>query len=212
MSIEHALQEYEGQPLTQAILMDLLKEYRRPHNKLLELQKKEILTPVKRGLYITGPALKSFPPSRYLLANHIYGPSYVSLEPALAHWGLIPEMVTTVTSMTIGASRSFSTPLGLFRYIHLKLPYYCFGIRQVELATNQTVLMAGPEKALCDIIVERTGVLLRSVKQARSFFEEDLRIEREALKELDREMIRSWVKQAPKRSSINILIKTLDSL
>lgn len=212
MIIEQALQEYEGQPVTQAILMDLLKEYRRPHNKILELQKKEILTPVKRGLYITGPALKRFPPSRYLLANHIYGPSYVSLEPALAHWGLIPEMVTTVTSMTIGASRSFNTPLGLFRYIQLKLPYYCFGIRQVEWATNQTVLMAGPEKALCDIIVERTGVLFRSVKQARSFLEEDLRIEREALKELDREMIRSWVKQAPKRSSINILIKTLDSL
>lgn len=62
--------------------MDLLKDYLRPHNKIRELEKKNMLTPVKRGLYIAGPALNVRTPSLYVLANHIYGPSYVSLEAA----------------------------------------------------------------------------------------------------------------------------------
>lgn len=57
MSIEQSLLKYDGQPITQSILKDLLRDYLRPHNKVRELEKKNILTPVKRGLYIIGPAL-----------------------------------------------------------------------------------------------------------------------------------------------------------
>src|SRR5689334_897222 len=107
MSVEQDLEKYEGQPLTQSILMDLLKDYLRPHNKIRELEKKNILTPVRRGLYITGPSHKSEKPSLYALANHIYGPSYISLEAALSYWGLIPEQVTTVSSITTGSTKTF---------------------------------------------------------------------------------------------------------
>ena len=210
MSVEQALQKYEGQPITQSILMDLLKDYLRPHNKIRELEKKNILTPVKRGLYIAGPALKSRKPSLYVLANHIYGPSYVSLEAALSYWGLIPEQVTTISSMTTGSTKTFRTRVGLFRYTRTKLPYYSFGIRMVESATDQTILIASPEKAVCDIIATRTGVLLRSISQTQLFLEEDLRMEREALRKLDAETMRSWITKAPKKSSLLMLIKTLE--
>ncbi len=210
ISVEQALQKYEGQPLTQGILMDVLKEYLRPHNKIRELEKKNILTPIKRGLYIAGPALRSRKPSLYLVANHIYGPSYISLEAALSYWGLIPEQVTTISSMTTGSTKTFRTPIGLFQYIKMKLPYYSYGIRMVESATDQTILMASPEKAVCDIIAVRSGVLLRSIRQTQLFLEEDLRMDREALRKLDRVAMRSWIAKAPKKSSLMMLIKTLE--
>lgn len=212
MSVEQNLEKYEGQPITQSILIDLLKDYLRPHNKIRELEKKNILTPVRRGLYIIGPALKSEKPSLYALANHIYGPSYISQEAALSYWGLIPEQVTTVSSMTTGSTKTFRTPVGLFQYIRMRLPYYSYGIKMVKSATNETVLMASPEKAICDIIVVRTGVLLRSISQTQLFLEEDLRIEREALRNLDRSAMMSWIAEAPKKSSLVMLIKTLDTL
>jgi predicted transcriptional regulator of viral defense system len=52
-----------------------------------------LIIPVKKGLYIAGPALNSGKPEPFLLANHILGPSYISLETALAYHGFIPERV-----------------------------------------------------------------------------------------------------------------------
>lgn len=211
-SFEQRLLKYEGQPLTQGILMDLLKEYQRPHNKIRELEKKNILTPVKRGLYVIGPALQKKLPSRYLLANHIYGPSYVSLEAALSYWSMIPERVATISSMTTGLSKNFRTSLGLFQYTRTRLPYYSYGIRREELDNNQAILIAGPEKAICDLIAVRKGLLLRSISQTKSFLEEDLRLERETLRKLNIVSIRSWIKEAPKQASLRILLKTLETV
>ncbi|WP_133054045.1 hypothetical protein [Niastella yeongjuensis] len=94
----------------------------------------------------------------------------------------------------------------------MRLPYYSYGIKMVQSATNETVLMASPEKAICDIIVVRTAVLLRSIRQTQLFLEEDLRIEREALRNLDRSAMMSWIADAHKKSSLVMLIKTLDTI
>lgn len=212
MSIEQAILQYEGQPITQSILKDLLKDYLRPHNKIQELEKKNILTPVRRGLYIIGPALSNRRPTVYILANHIYGPSYVSLEAALSYWSLIPEQVATISSITTGSSKIFHTDLGLFQYTRMRLPYYSFGIRMVESASDQAILIASPEKALCDIIAVRSGLLLRSNTQTRDFLIEDMRMERENLLHLDRALIQSWIPDAPKKSSLVMLVKTLEAL
>jgi len=212
MKVEQAIQTFEEQPLTQSVLMNLLKDYRWPHNKIRELEKKGSLTPEKRGLYMAGTALKGLRPSPFLLANHIYGPSYVSMEAALSHWELIPEMVAAITSMTTGSTKTFNTPEGRFNYIKRRLPYYSFGIRRVELSRKQTVLMASPEKALCDIIITRSGVILRSPNQTMEFLVEDLRIEKSALRGLDNNAIIKWAQQAPKKSSIIMLTKTLEKL
>lgn len=212
MRFEKAIQAFNGQPLTQQILMDLLKEYQWPHNKIRELVKRELLIPVKRGLYITGPQLNMPRPSLFLLANHLYGPSYVSLETALSYWGLIPEKVATTSSMTTGNTKTFPTKLGRFNYIHAKLPYYSFGLQQVVLAEKQIALMASREKALCDKIITTTGILLRSIQQTMDLLMEDLRIEKQMLRELDTQAISSWINYAPKKQSLSILVKTLDSL
>jgi len=91
VNILQNIQSLSEQPLKTELLLHLLKEYRRPYDKINELVKQGMLLQVKRGLYIPGPNLKTQVPEPFLLANHLYGPSYVSMDSALFYWGMIPE-------------------------------------------------------------------------------------------------------------------------
>jgi predicted transcriptional regulator of viral defense system len=212
MDFKDAVQKYEEAPLTRQIMMDLLRGYQRPYDKINELVKKGQLTPIKNGLYIPGPNTKTLKPAPFLVANHLRGPSYVSLDAALSFWGLIPERVYEITSVTTKTGKTYSTPLGKFSYFRAPLPYYAFGIKSVALTARQVVLMASAEKALCDKIVMTSGIWLRSVKQAREILLDDLRIEEEQLKELDANEILSWIDNAPKKNSLTLLVKMLINL
>ena len=212
MEVREAIQEYAGQPLTKQVILDILREYKRPYDKISELLKQGVLVLVKRGVYIPGPRVNISKPEPFLLANHMYGPSYISLESALSYWAFIPERVYEISSMTMLNTKAFKTPVGRFSYFHLPLPYYSFGIRQVELAMNQRILMASPEKALCDKIINTSGLLLRSSRQVKEWLFDDMRISRENIINLDYREMSKWVKEAPKKSSINMLVKTLAGL
>ena len=212
MELEESLQEYAEEPLTRRLLMDLLKDYQRPNDKISELIKAGKLTAVKNGLYVSGPKMKLVRPEPFLVANHLRGPSYVSMETALSYWGLIPERVYEVSSVTTKSSRAYKTPLGAFTYMHSPLPYYAFGIKSVSLTQRQVALIASPEKAVCDKIIQTSGVLLRSTKQAKEFLLDDLRIDEESLRQLNIKAMTSWIEDAPKKSSIAMLVKTLGDL
>jgi hypothetical protein len=206
------IRNYAGQPLTRQVLLDLLRDYKRPYDKLAELVRQEMLIQVKRGVFIPGPKSLASPPENLLLANHLWGPSYVSSDSALSYWGLIPERVYEILSMTTNLAKTYKTPVGRFRYIRLPLPYYSLGLHRVELAARQVVLIAGKEKALCDKIVTTQRLVLRSVRQTREYLIEDLRISREALRELNTTVISEYLSVAPKKESISTLIKTLNGL
>ena len=62
---------------------------------------------LKKGLYVSSPRVSRVELSPFLLANHIYGPSYVSMHTALRYYGLIPEAVYVVQSMTTGVARDY---------------------------------------------------------------------------------------------------------
>jgi hypothetical protein len=141
----------------------LLKEYKRPFDKISELIKQQKLIPVKRGIFVAGTNLGVLQPDRYLLANHLWGPSYVSLESALSHWGLIPERVFETVPVTMKRAKNYRTPVGRFTYLHAPLPYYSFGIRHIQLTSRQHAMIASPAKALCDKIIMTPGVNLRIV-------------------------------------------------
>ncbi len=199
-------------PITRHQILQLLDNYKRPNDKISELIKKGELLSLRRGLYVPGPDTDLPIPESFLIANHLRGPSYVSLETALAYWGLIPERVYEVSSITVKTSRIYKTPVGRFSYLHVKVPYYSFGIKYVLLTTKQAALIASPEKALCDKIILTAGVTLRSITQTLDFLEEDLRINRQALKALDSTLINSWINNAGKKGSLEMLVKTLDTL
>ncbi len=209
MQVTDAISNYAEEPITKQLMLDLLREYNRPYDKINELVKKEQLLLVKRGVYVPGAKLDVTGPTPFLLANHLWGPSYISLETALSYWGLIPEKVYETSSVTTSYTKYYKTPIGKFSYIHMPLPYYSFGIHRVELTKKQAILIASPEKALCDKIITTSGILLRSAKQVLELLIDDLRIEREDLMNLNIGEISKWIVDAPKKASINMLVKTL---
>jgi hypothetical protein len=212
MGFREDVSAFAGQPLTRQLLMELLKDYKRPYDKIHELVTRQLITPVKRGVFIPGPALKIEGPENFLLANHLWGPSYISSDSALSYWGLIPERVYEICSMSTKVSKTYKTPVGRFRYHHLPLPYYAFGQQQIEIARNQRILMACPEKAICDKIITTPGLILRSIKQTRAYLMDDLRMEKQALWDLDTRRIKGWIQEAPKDTSVAMLYKTLTDL
>ncbi|MFO0494527.1 MAG: hypothetical protein ACK50Y_03270, partial [Flavobacteriia bacterium] len=204
--------DYTNAPITRHVLLEILREYKRPNDKISELIKNGELVSLRRGLYVPGPSTGLPIPESFLIANHLRGPSYVSLEAALSHWGFIPERTYEISSVTIKPSKKIKTPIGRFGYQQLPTPYYSYGIRSVELTTNQLVLLASPEKAICDKIVLTPMVNLRSVKQTRAFLLDDLRMDEHLLRTLNLEMISTWLEDAPKKSSLKMLISTLKEI
>ena len=71
---------------------------------------------LRRGLYCLAPKYRKKSVSQYVLAQHIYGPSYISLESALHWYGWIPEAVYTLTSVSLKKTSEFQTPLGAFSF------------------------------------------------------------------------------------------------
>ncbi len=212
MEFTDGIQEYVGQPITKQVILELLKDYKRPYDKINDLVKQGFLNLVKRGVYVPGPKLKIAGPEPFLLANHLYGPSYVSMETALSYWGLIPEKVFEISSATTQNTKIFKSDAARFSYTHLPLPYYSFGIKQLPLTQRQVVMIATPEKALCDKIVTGSGILLRSKKQVSELLSEDLRIETDGLRNLDKNEISKWIEDAPKKTSLKMLHKLLTEL
>lgn len=170
-------------------LLDGLRKYNRPRDKITSLLRKGEVVRVKKGIYVFGEKYRRRPFSREILANMIYGPSYVSLETALYHHGLIPEGVEAVTSVTEGRGRRFFTPLGLFLYHEIPGKAYPIGIDSVEIEPGRSFLMAVPEKALADKIQAERGTAIRSRAEMLVYLTESLRIDPAALGQLNAEII-----------------------
>ncbi len=212
MDFSRLIKDYTNAPISRHVLLEVLSGYKRPNDKISELIQNGELVSLRRGLYVPGPATGLPIPASFLIANHLRGPSYVSLEAALSYWGFIPERTYEISSITIKTTKKIKTPFGRFGYQHLPSPYYSFGIRSVELSTNQLVLLASPEKAICDKIVLTPMINLRSIKQTRAFLLEDLRMDEQLLRTLNLEMISTWLENAPKKNSLKMLISTIKEL
>ncbi|WP_026842964.1 type IV toxin-antitoxin system AbiEi family antitoxin domain-containing protein [Citrifermentans bremense] len=170
------------------MLLDALQEYRQPRMKINRLLADVIIVRIKKGLYIFGESTRRRPFSREILANLCYGPSYISLQYALHYHGLTPERVETVTSVTTGRSRAFSTPVGQFSYRTISLEAFPAGMGQYDLADGRHFLMATPEKALADTIVADRGTGIVNVKEMREYLA-GLRVDQSVLKDLDRKLL-----------------------
>lgn len=109
------------------------------------------LVQLRRGWYTPAPPFRKIEPHPFLVANRIAPGSYVSCQSALAFHGLIPEGVVAVTSVTAGRSRRWTGALGRFEYRHLRRNLL-WGFRRVAVGRGQEAFVAGPEKALLDLV------------------------------------------------------------
>lgn len=199
------LDKAPSEELDYGFVMECLKAYKNPRVKLNHLLKIKALIRVKKGIYIFGENFARKPYSSEVLANMIYGPSYVSLEWACQYYRLIPEKVTTVTSITTQRSRQFDTPLGLFTYDHLPMKAFPVGVTLIKFSDNQQALVATKEKALSDLLVLRRGSF-SSLKHFKETLFEDLRVEDEDLFSLNLELLQEIYEARP-HSAIQYLIK-----
>lgn len=110
---------------------------------------------IRRGLYCLARKYQKQGMNLQALAQHVYGPSYVSLESALSWHGWIPEAVHGVTNVSSKKSKEFVTPFGLFSYARVpQAVFYCDVHRLVD-ESGQVFLMASPLKALADYVYLR---------------------------------------------------------
>lgn len=146
-----------------------LKQY------LSRWKKSGFIAPLRRGLYEL-----VFPQPRILsdmvLANRIYSPSYVSLETALSHYSMIPEVSMAALSVTTKPTRRFKNHHGLFVYHSVQPKAFCG--YTIESHGGLDVLIAEPEKALADFLYFKT-------LRARDFDVKALRLDRKRVARLN---------------------------
>lgn len=111
---------------------------------------------LRRGLYCLAPPYQKVKPHPFLVANRLGRGSYVSLQSALAYYGLIPEYVAVVTSVGGGRPGRWVTPLGVFTVQHVQSDWR-WGYVQTPVAPGQNAFVARPEKALLDLVYLQPG-------------------------------------------------------
>jgi hypothetical protein len=212
MRLEQKLRTYGGVPLTHGILLSILEEYRSPNDKIVRMIDDGLLQPIRKGLYAVSPELTGTPISLPLVANLLYGPSYVSMDYALSYYGIIPERVIEVTSMTTKRGKVYDLPVGRFSYTHSQPELYSIGIDRVENPDQTGFLMAAPEKALCDKLIFTRNLNVRSKRALHELLFDDLRVDEEALVHLNPEVIKACMAVKVKADMLHALLALIDSL
>lgn len=112
---------------------------------LKRLNEKKIILRLCRGYYANPFNL----PTLEEISNVIYLPSYISLESALAHWGVLSQLPQSLTCITTKLPRKFNTPFGGIEYHQIKKEYFR------NFVQENGYFMAEPEKALIDYLYLR---------------------------------------------------------
>lgn len=116
---------------------------------LVYWQKKHYLQKIKNSWYrLTEMPLST--ETLFFISNHIYQPSYISLETALSYYGFIPEGVFRMTAVSTLKTNTFATSISDFGYQNIKPSLY-FGYQMVPFG-NHYFKIAEPEKTILDFL------------------------------------------------------------
>ena len=119
-------------------------------NNLTRWVKRGYLIRLRQG-YFAFAEYKGKPDYSLYFANLIYRPSYISLHTALSFYGIIPESVVQITSVTSLKTESFSNDFGEFSYKNFK-ENLMFGYDLKPLENKSIIKIASPEKAILDLL------------------------------------------------------------
>ena len=201
------LERYQQQVISHSALLAELAGYARPNDKISELVRVGTLTRLKKGLY----ALSDNPQlSRELVANHLHGPSYVSCHWALSHYGLLPEAVTSVSSIGIDRAREYNNSLGRFTYHTVPANYYKFGLTSQRSGLSACVI-ATPTKALCDLLVTTRLIRIQSVRAMQEYLFDYLRLDETDIGALDLQIVNDCLTAQYKTKALSHLFKAIES-
>ena len=134
-----------------------------------------------RNQYYAFPEYRQVPDFSRYVANRIYSPSYISLHSALSFYGMIPEEVVQLTSVTTLKTARFENDFGTFHYQNVKTPFY-FGFEIKTIQSGRGLLFATPEKALLDLLYlnpyYKTEQDMEELRLDDDYMQNELNIER----------------------------------
>lgn len=206
--VKSPLEQLGNIPVTAATLESLFPDIKGGNQKIRLLERDKQVIRLKRGLYVCSPEVTGIPLSTELIANHLYTPSYVSMSSALRYYGLIPEQVFVMQSMTLKHSRDFDTPVGRYEYTHIPKGSFPIGLSSI-IKAGYAFVIATPEKALCDLVANSPGVNLRYPKDAAIYLEEDIRMDLSDFRQMNPAILEAYAKVGKKADSIRTLLKLL---
>ena len=119
-------------------------------NNFSHWTRKGYLVRLRKGMYAF-PEYISKPGMAAYFAGKIYNPSYISLHSALSFYGLIPESVVQITSVTSLKTASFKNPFGEYAYKSIRSDLM-FGYIPLSLTDGRATWYATREKALLDML------------------------------------------------------------
>ena len=198
-------------PVNTDILYSLYSKLKYPDKKMSDLEHKGHIIRIKRNLYVVSPTVHNQEISSELVANHLYGPSYISLDSALSYYGLIPEKVYSIYSVCTKLHKQYRTSIGNFEYIKVPEKYFPIGIQQEIINNSYSFLIATPEKSLCDKIITSKNLKIQSVIAMRTYLEEDLRLDMSLLSSFDTDIIKNCLKFGRKKTELTQLLKLLQN-
>lgn len=134
-----------------------------------------------RNQYYAFSEYRQVPDFSRFIANRIYAPSYISLHSALSFYGMIPEEVVQLTSVTTLKSARFENAFGTFHYQNVKTPLF-FGYEIKTMQDGRGLLFATPEKALLDLLYlnpyYKTEQDMEELRLDEYFMQNELNMER----------------------------------
>ncbi len=119
-------------------------------NNFVRWTQKGYLLRLRRGMYAFAE-YKGTPEMAIYFAGRLYRPSYISLHTALSGYGLIPESVVQITSVTPLKTAVFRNDFGEYLYKSVQAELM-FGYAPRQLANGRTAAYATREKALLDLL------------------------------------------------------------
>lgn len=126
-------------------LAALLKVENSNANKIASrLAQTGLIVPIRRGRWALRRSLNKLAIPEHLTAPY---PTYVSLQTALYHHGMISQIPAVTYAVSLARSRRYDTPIGTISIHHVE-PEFFFGY---ELDESGIVKIATPEKALVDV-------------------------------------------------------------
>ena len=172
-------------------------------NNLSRWVQKGLLTKLRNNFYSFPEYGNDLDYVQYV-ANRIYRPSYISLHTALAFYGLIPEAIPQITSVSTLKTAHFENPFGSYTYKTIK-PEVMFGYDPKPISKGLNILLAQPEKALLDLLYlypfYNTKQEIEALRLEMDFMEDYLDVEK--LKESA-----ARFKNKKLESRANLLLKT----
>ena len=203
MNTINNINTYNGIPISGKMLLQDYHNMKSPENKIQRLVKNGQFIRLKRDLYVD---TSNGTIDTYLAANYIVMPSYVSGLTALSHYGIIPESVFDVISMTPMRAKEYKTPAGHFTYVTCPTDYFPIGIIS-ENVQGHNRLIASVEKALCDHILITPNLNLRYTQEILTWMEQDMRMDTEELSKMDLSILKQCSEYGRKSTMINKIIK-----